>query len=173
MTTRTATNDKHDRQKAINELRDLIGDIHVAMLTTVTEEGTLQSRPMITARHEFDGTLWFFSLDNDPKVKQIGDHSTVNLAYSDPSAGRFVSISGNADLVRDAKRAEVLWTEELADWFPDGPTDPSLALIRVDVEEAEYWDSKHNRLASLARALFFGGGKKRKHDKIDWSHSAG
>ncbi|HRX82557.1 MAG TPA: pyridoxamine 5'-phosphate oxidase family protein, partial [Pirellulaceae bacterium] len=70
--------------------------------------------------------------------------------------------------VHDAKKAELLWTEELRDWFPVGPSDPDLALIQVDVEEAEYWDSKVNRLASVVKGLFFASEKKQKHDKIDW-----
>ena len=26
-------------------------------------------------------------------------------------------------------------------WFPAGPTDPDIALVRVEAHRAEYWDS--------------------------------
>ena len=162
------TTDTKTRQKAIKDLRELIKDIHVAMLTTVSDEGQLRSRPMITARLEFDGMLWFFTLDNDGKADEIKKRPRVNLAYADPGSHRYVSFTGSATLVHDAKKAELLWTEELRDWFPVGPSDPDLALIQVDVEEAEYWDSKVNRLASVVKGLFFASEKKQKHDKIDW-----
>lgn len=164
--------DTKERQKAVEDLRELIKDIHVAMMTTTASDGDLRSRPMITARQEFDGDLWFFTLDNDPKAAEIEKQPSVNLAYSDPDSDRYVSVTGKAELIRDAKKAELLWTEELREWFPVGLTDPDLALIRVDVEEAEYWDSKVNRLTTVARALLFRSGKKRKHDKIDWPEAA-
>lgn len=154
------TTDTKTRQKAIKDLRELIKDIHVAMLTTVSDEGQLRSRPMITARLEFDGMLWFFTLDNDGKADEIKERPRVNLAYADPGSHRYVSVTGSATLVHDAKKAELLWTEELRDWFPVGPSDPDLALIQVDVEEAEYWDSKVNRLASVVKGLFFASEKE-------------
>ena len=34
-------------------------------------------------------------------------------------------------------------------WFPKELDDPELALLRVDVQEAEYWDSTSNKLVQL------------------------
>ena len=53
--------DSGERQKSIEALREMIRDIHIAMLTTRSEDGGLRSRPMITAKHEFEGQLWFFT----------------------------------------------------------------------------------------------------------------
>jgi hypothetical protein len=38
-------------------------------------------------------------------------------------------------------KAKELWDPNYQTWFPAGPTDPHLALIRVRVERAEYWDA--------------------------------
>ena len=34
-------------------------------------------------------------------------------------------------------------------WLPGGPDNPDAVLLRVDVEEAEYWDTPGSTVASL------------------------
>ena len=44
-------------------------------------------------------------------------------------------------------------------WFPKGLDDPELALLKVTVEKAEYWDSPSSavvHLVGLAKALVTG-----------------
>jgi general stress protein 26 len=36
-------------------------------------------------------------------------------------------------------------------WFPGGPDDPNLQLLQVEVERAEYWDVKANKLVQLIK----------------------
>ena len=40
-------------------------------------------------------------------------------------------------------------TDDLEAWFPDGPQDPDLVLLRVVAESAEYWKAPGGRAASL------------------------
>jgi hypothetical protein len=54
---------------------------------------------------------------------------------------RHVSLSGRATLVRDAAKASELWSPLYREWFPKGLEDPELALLRIEVTRAEYWDS--------------------------------
>ena len=64
-----------------------------------------------------------------------------NQSRQNPDDQRYVSVSGNAFLVRDKAKAKELWNEALRTWFPQGLDDPDLALLRVTVDKAEYWDS--------------------------------
>jgi general stress protein 26 len=50
-------------------------------------------------------------------------------------------LTGIAERVLDPERVRALWNEELCAWFSQGAHDPSLALMRVQVDEAEFWDS--------------------------------
>ena len=34
-----------------------------------------------------------------------------------------------------------MWSEVYRAWFPDGARDDNVVLIRVDAEQAEYWDT--------------------------------
>jgi general stress protein 26 len=133
------------------KLHSLIKGIGFAMMTTSTSEGTLRSRPMASrVEEEFDGTLWFFSHDQEPKIHEILENPQVNLAFADPSKNDYVSVSGTATLVKDKAKAKELWNPFYKAWFPQGLDDPHLALIRVDVDKAEYWDSPNSKMVQLA-----------------------
>ena len=51
--------------------------------------------------------------------------------------------------MRDTARLEQLWSGRLKNWFPDGKKDPDLALLRVRVDRAEYWDAKTSAMVHL------------------------
>ena len=122
----------------VEKLAKLIRGIKFAMLTTAMPDGTLRSRPMATQETEFDGSLWFFTYLQSGKVDEIRHDQHVNVSYADPSGNRYVSVSGKAAVVRDRAKAQALWSELHRAWFPQGLDDPNLALLRVDVHDAEY-----------------------------------
>ncbi|MGG5888352.1 pyridoxamine 5'-phosphate oxidase family protein [Falsiroseomonas sp. HC035] len=134
-------------QAARDKVWELIRDVEVATLVTVDTDGHLRGRPMRAAKlQEFDGTLWFFTGDHTPKTEEIRHDERVLLAYSDPSAQNYVSVSGTAQVVRDVAKQKALWSEPMRTWFPGGPEDPRAALLKVVVEGAEYWDSPSSTL---------------------------
>jgi general stress protein 26 len=141
---------KTEKQDVIEHLGELIRGIKVAMMTTVEQDGSLRSRPMWTHDRDFDGELWFFTKEHSPKVEEVEHDHHVSLAYADPSRDRFVSISGRCALVLDKEKARELWNPTLKAWFPEGLDDPELALLRVSVEKAEYWDTPNSRMVQLA-----------------------
>ena len=143
----------------IRKLDEMIKDIDFAMLTTVAEDGSLHSRPMSTQRAEFDGNLWFFTQASAPKVGEIEHEQRVNVSYAKPESQRYVSVSGRATVVRDRAKIKELWSPELKAWFPGGADDPDLALLKVAVERAEYWDSPSSAVAhaiSFVKAMVTG-----------------
>lgn len=119
------------------------------MMTTVEKSGSLRSRPMYTQQLEFDGELWFFTSDDSGKVAEIQADSDVNLTYAEPKDDLYVSVSGKADLVRDRSKIDELWNPSLKAWFKGGKDDPHIALLRVTVTEAEYWDDNHSKMSQL------------------------
>ena len=42
-----------------------------------------------------------------------------------------------------------LWSPAFKAWFPDGLEDPELALLRVEVETAEYWESPSSAVVKM------------------------
>jgi general stress protein 26 len=128
-----------DRDSSIRKLAELIGEIRIAMLTTTTEDGSFRSRPMTTQRAKFDGKLWFFTNRESAKVEEVRRHRRVSLSYAKPEDNSYISISGAAEVISDQKKAQELWDTRYEEWFPQGPSDPSLILIRVTAEQAQYW----------------------------------
>ncbi len=140
----------HD--EAVKKLGKLIADVQFAMMTTAEPDGSLRSRPMATHTNhnaEFDGTLWFFTKGESPKVDEVKQDRHVNLSFSSPEQSKYVSVSGTAMLVRDKAKQEELWTSKYIAWFPKGLDDPDLALLRVEVEKAEYWDTPSSTVAHI------------------------
>lgn len=132
------------------KLSALIKDIGVAMLTTVAPDGSLRSRPMAAQGSGLEnGEVWFFTSDDSGKISEINSEHEVNLAYSEPKDQRYVSLSGVATVVRNREQARRRWTPALKAWFPGGVDDPHLAMLRVRVHTAEYWDAPSGTMASL------------------------
>lgn len=165
--------DEHqDHNENIKKLHDLIKDIKFAMLTTVEEDGTLRSRPMVTQQSKFDGNLWFFTNAKAPKVDEAQHNQHVNVSYAAPNDQKYVSVSGTAQLVRDRKIIEELWSPLYKAWFPKGVDDPDVALLKVSVDKAEYWDSPSSavvRLVGFVKAVVTGEPISNigEHEKID------
>lgn len=75
------------------------------------------------------------------KVSEIARLPKVNVSFADTDNQRYASVSGTGELVRDQQKIEELWKPEFKIWFPKGKDDPEIALLKVNVEKAEYWDS--------------------------------
>ncbi len=137
------------RDEGMRQIAKLIKNAKIAMLTTTTAKGWLRSRPMGTQRESFDGNLWFFTHASEPKVQEIKRHPQVNVSFSNPDDNEYVSLAGKASLVHDRAKMEALWQKPLKTWFPKGLEDSDLALLKVEVEHAEYWD-QHAGLVEVA-----------------------
>jgi len=142
-----------EHSENIKKLRELIKDMRFAMLTTAEENGTLRSRPMATQEVEDDGDLWFFTYGSAHKVDEIEHNHHVNVSYADPNNQKYVSVSGTAQLVRDRQKIAELWNPLFKAWFPQGLDEPDLALLKVSVEQAEYWDSPSSKVVRLVGFL--------------------
>ena len=124
---------------AKQKLWSMMQDIRIAMLTT-EDGGHLRARPMAASQTGFDGTLWFFTQASSHKVAEVGADQRVGITYADAGKQNYVSLSGTATLVRDMPSIEAHWSEAIRTWFPKGKTDPDIALLKVTVHSAEYWD---------------------------------
>jgi general stress protein 26 len=153
-----------DKQKQsdadLEKLADLIEESRIAMLTTAEADGTLRSRPLATLKLDAEGALWFFTSASSPKIGEIEQNAwRVNLSYANPEEQSYVSISGTARTLRDRATMRELWTPWIKPWFPRGLDDPDLVLLKVTIDQAEYWDAPDSgakRLWGLARALATG-----------------
>jgi general stress protein 26 len=146
-------------ESAREKLWGLVKKYRYAMLTTQEAGEALRSRPMTTIEREYDGTLWFFAAADSTAATALGDHPQICLTYSNTDNFDFVTVSGSAEVITDVARKKALWQPAVQAWFPQGPDSAHNVLIKVTPEQAEYWDSKSNKLVqlfSIAKALATG-----------------
>ena len=116
----------------------LIESARVALVTTVGEDGQLLSRPLAMQDRGFDGDLWFFTQDPSSKTEQVQANNQVNVALQ--TGKDFLSIAGTATVSRDQTMIDELWNRYAEAWFDQGRDDPSVALLKVHADSAEYWN---------------------------------
>jgi general stress protein 26 len=135
----------------LEHLAGLMEKIDIAMLTTRGADGRLYSRPLSTQCADFDGErVWFMTSASTPKVAEIGQHPAVNVAYASADANTYLSVAGQARVVRDRALIERFWNDAMKAFFPGGKDDPDLVLIEVAVETVEYWDGPGSWLGKAA-----------------------
>jgi general stress protein 26 len=161
-----------EQKKALLVIYEKIKGISTVMLTTRDRAtGHLHSRPMAAIETAPDGTLWFFTYSNAEKADEVMHHPEVNICYTDVSNHRFISISGEAEMAVDRQKMESLWKPELKSWFPEGLDNSKMALLKVKIKEAEYWDSSKSRMHKLLdytkTLLHVNANGQVKHEKVD------
>lgn len=143
------------------KLARMIRGVRVAMLTTTAPDGSLHSRPMAVEiedeekerDRELNGPLWFFTKVDSGKVDEIKNDAQVNLSYVSFEDHRYVSLSGRATIVRDQEKMDALWSPLYRPWFAKGIDEPGLALLRVDVRTAKYWDALVGEMIEISIPL--------------------
>jgi general stress protein 26 len=130
---------EHD--ESVEKVRELIGDIKVAMLITTDDSGKMHSRPMYTQETEFDGDIWFATSKSSSLVAELRRNAAVSVNYANPESQRFVVVAGEGVVVHDQAKIDELWNPALKMWFKGGPTDPDLTLVKIESHRADFWDS--------------------------------
>jgi len=145
----TQNTDLPTHEEGVKKLGELMKDIKFGMLATIHEKGALRSRPMTLLQVEPNGNLWFLTGKNSLVVSEIENDPRVNVAFSDTDGNTFVSISGFGRFPDDPAKLKEVWNPIFRTWFPGGLDDPNVALLKIDVECAEYWDSPHGAVRYL------------------------
>jgi len=128
----------------------LIKDTRFAMVVTRHDNGHFHSRPMTTQNQNLDeDCLWFFMPKNGDTVADLAAEAQVNVSYANPGDDSYVSVSGSASVVNDPAKAQTLWSKMADAWFPGGSQDPNLALVKVKISHAHYWDVKESKIVQL------------------------
>jgi general stress protein 26 len=135
---------------AIIQLRELIGDARVAMVTTRALEGELHSRPLTLAEINDQGAAVFLVDNSTDWVRGLTAGEPVNLAFAHERSQTWVSVSGTATISDDRAAMHRLWSKPAEAFFPDGIETPELRLLMVQGRSAEYWDAPSSRVLRLA-----------------------
>lgn len=140
-------------QEAISKMKQLVDDIGICMFCTQVNGGPFETRPMATQDVDDEGNIWFLSHAESHKNFEIRQNDRVQLLYSKPSDSHFLSVYGQADILKDRQKIDEVWNKLAKAWFTEGKNDPDLTLIRIRPEQAYYWDTKHGKMISLLKIV--------------------
>jgi len=150
----TDTSDTND----IKRIAEVLDAGRIGILTTQSSRQHLVSRPLAIVDRDFDGKVYFFTPAPSPKVDDIKAHPQVNVAVE--TGKGYLSLSGAATITKDRALVDEFWTAGAEAWFDQGKDDPTVALIEVEVETAEYWVSNEPKAVTFlkyAKAAVTGG----------------
>jgi general stress protein 26 len=138
------------RRDAIPEIAKLLKGIDLCQFATRGQNGELHARPMSNnGQVEFDGTSWFFAPGDGRLADELRADPSAVTAYRAGEGYSFVSVSGRVTIVEDVEEKKQRWMPELDRWFPDGPEDPNVLLLRLEAEHAEWWTENGDGAADL------------------------
>ncbi|MBL8578173.1 MAG: pyridoxamine 5'-phosphate oxidase family protein [Mesorhizobium sp.] len=137
-------------EEARDRAWELAEKINICMF--VTWDGERQrARPLAANVIRDEHAIYFLTDVNGLKDDQIEKFPIVTMAFSDNSAYKFVSITGEATVTNDRAKITELWTpDNKAFW--DSKDDPDIRLITVKPDDAEVWDSP-GKIVSAVKML--------------------
>src|ERR1700730_18000973 len=142
---RKTDNTMNSRQ--IDRVWDIIEKVGVAMLTT-RFAGGLRARPLEARPDRGAGVIWFLTDVRSGKDEEVAASPDIGLVFIDAGDRAYLSISGRAEILRDTARAAEIWKSTDQVWWPGGPDDPPLRLLRVEPKTAELWDGPSNSIVA-------------------------
>ncbi|HAF41412.1 MAG TPA: general stress protein [Sphingobium sp.] len=115
-------------------------------------DGESHSEPL-TAQLDKDqvDTIWFF-IGKDNRLAKGG---RAMAQFVSKGQDFFACLSGSVVIDNDTAMIDKLWSRQVEAWFPEGKSDPNLALLRFDIDDAELWEADLSLTGKLK--MLFGG----------------
>jgi general stress protein 26 len=110
-----------------------------------TASATIEARPDRKA-----GLIFAITDVHSAKQDEIEATPDIALVFIDAKAKAYLSITARACVMRDASKIAEVWRKTDEVWWPGGPTDPNVCLLRIEPLTAELWDGP----ARAARTVF-------------------
>src|SRR5262249_34741659 len=122
---------------------DIIESVGVCMLTTQAG-GRLRARPFEPRPDRKSGLIFVMTDVRSAKQEEIEAKPEVNLVFIAAKAKAYLSITARACVTRNICKIEQVWrlTDEV--WWPGGPSDSNVCLLRIEPQAGEFWDGPPN-----------------------------
>jgi general stress protein 26 len=130
---------------------EIVEKTGVGMLTT-RFAGGLRARPLDARPDRAAGAIFFISDWRGLKDDEIEASPDVCFTLIDAGDKAYLSITGRAEVLRDAALAARYWKKADEVWWPDGPGDEHICVLRLEPHRAELWDGPAS--AAVARHEF-------------------
>lgn len=110
------------------------------------------SEPLTAQLDEDQVDTIFFFIGKDNRMAKGGP---AMLQFVSKGHDFFACLAGTARIDNDFAMIDKLWNNQVEAWFPGGKSDPNLALLRIDIDDAEMWETDMSVTGKLK--MLFGG----------------
>ncbi len=143
--------DDRDEQATERDFEEILDEFQTAVLTTRGPDGHYHARPMELQGHDGGQAIWLATSRDSDKCRHIEHDPQVALSFHEGAHGAdYLSVSGRAELVDDRAKVRELWSAGWNAWFPEGPDQEDLVLVRIVPEHVEWVKPRGGRIRSLA-----------------------
>jgi len=122
------------------EFWDAIKASPVLMLGIDGQRGAA-TQPMTAFYDDDRAPFWFFTAKDHDLTRALERGERAIAAFASKGHDIFASIRGRLSLDNDPPTIDRLWNPVVSQWYEGGKSDPKLALLRLDVEDAKIWKS--------------------------------
>ncbi len=111
------------------------------------------TRPMSVQDVDEEGNTWFLIANDSATNAEINADAEVQLLFQGSHHSDFLSIYGRATTSRDKEKIKEFWSPLFKTWFTEGEDDPRIVVVKVQLTEGYYWDSKHGGMVAFAKQV--------------------
>jgi general stress protein 26 len=126
---------------------EIVEQVGVGMLTT-RFAGGLRARPVEPRLDRAANLIRVVTDVRGLKDDEIVRSPDVALVVIDAKDKAYLSITGRAEVTRDANLARRIWLKTDDVWWPDGPDDPNVRVIEIAPSLAELWDGPSSSMVA-------------------------
>ena len=137
--------------EAIDKIKEMAEDIKMCMFCTELSVRPVPTRPMSVLEVDDQGNLWFLSSKNSNKNFEIKHDDDVQLIFAKNADAHFLSVFGKAVIYTDRSHVADIWVPVANTWFEEGKNDPNATVIKVEPQDAYYWDTKSGKMVSMLK----------------------
>jgi general stress protein 26 len=122
-----------------NRVWEILEHTPIGMLTTRFAAG-LRARPLDGRPDRMANAIFFVTDVRGFKDNEIGNCPDACFTVVDEKDKAYLSITGRAEILQNEALARRIWKEADTVWWPGGPQDTNVRVLRLDPQIAELWD---------------------------------
>ena len=126
--------------RLLEATRQTMAKVRDCWAATPAADGGVNARivqPIHAAPDDGDWTICFITGARTRKAAEIARAGRMTLCYQHHPDRGYVVLSGRAALVTERSAIRARWREPWRLFFPGGPEDPDLVLVRLAVDRVE------------------------------------
>lgn len=123
----------------VSRVWSLIEDISIAMVVTRATGQTMRARPMAARADQAANAIYFLTDAEAAKDDEVRRDENVCLSFVDTNKQKYLSVTGRAEILNDRDKIKRFWSVFDKVFWSDAD-DPAIRLLKVQPEQAEYWE---------------------------------